>query len=111
MLRRARKRVVVRRKNVNRGANAELLRLRQHRQELVEALQSLSHLLDEYAPTWYSEEHRELTVAAQVDAQRGTAEELAFRVYGRAHVARPQTRRGNSTSPALKLFAAGQKGM
>jgi hypothetical protein len=60
----ARKRVVVRRKNVNRGANAELLRLRQHRQELVEALQSLSHLLDEYAPTWYSEEHRELTVAA-----------------------------------------------
>src|SRR5579864_5263253 len=54
---------------------------------------------------------QEPSCCVQVYAQRGTPEELAFRVYGRAHVARPQTRRGNSTRPAVRLFAAGQKVM
>jgi hypothetical protein len=62
----------VRQKNVNRGANAELQTPKEHRQELVEALQTLSHLLEEYAPTWYSEEHRELAVAALSRSQKRT---------------------------------------
>ena len=68
----ARKRPVLPRKNVKRGANAELLSLRKHRQELIEALQILSHLLDEYAPAWYSEEHRELTIAALRSSEKRT---------------------------------------
>ncbi|PYQ45305.1 MAG: hypothetical protein DMG99_02015 [Acidobacteria bacterium] len=60
-------------KNGDRGGNAELLRLREHRNKLVEALQTLSHLLEEYAPTWYSEEHRELAVAALSRSQKRSA--------------------------------------
>jgi hypothetical protein len=80
----------------------------QDRQVILMAVQPPSSLADtRRRPLLW----RKNQMVVQVDAQRGTAEELAFRVYGRAHVARPQTRRGNSTSPALKLFAAGQKGM
>jgi hypothetical protein len=64
MRRQARKRPALPPKNGNRPANAELLRLREHRKKLLEAMRTLSHLLEEYAPTWYSEEHRKLAAAA-----------------------------------------------
>ena len=60
-------------KNGNRGANTELLSLRKDRKKLVEALQTLSYLLEEYAPTWYSEGHRKLAAAALSASKKFTA--------------------------------------
>jgi len=75
----ARKRQFLPRKNGNRGANAQLLRLREHRKKLVEALQTLSRLLEDYAPTWYSEEHRELAAGALSSSQKRTARRKTLR--------------------------------
>lgn len=41
------------------GEKAEVLKLRRKEKQLREALKMLFDLLEEYAPTWYTEEHHE----------------------------------------------------
>jgi hypothetical protein len=74
MMRPARKRPVLPQNKVNCRANAELLILREHRRRLFKALQSLFHLLEEYAPAWYSEKHRKLAAAALSSPKKFSAE-------------------------------------
>jgi hypothetical protein len=46
------------------GNQAELAKLRENQKKLVQALQRLFHLLERYAPSWYTEEHHDIASAA-----------------------------------------------
>ena len=48
----------------------ELRILRKNEEELVAALQALFDLLEEYAPQWYTEKHRNLASAALACTKR-----------------------------------------
>jgi len=47
-----------------RSRKADLLRLRENRKQLNEALKMLFALLEEYGPLWYTKEHHDQAKAA-----------------------------------------------
>jgi hypothetical protein len=44
--------------------NAEVVKLRENQRKQIEALQLLFDLLEEYSPSWYTEEHHKQAYAA-----------------------------------------------
>jgi hypothetical protein len=53
-------------------ADSEIRRLREDREKLVTALQMLFALLEDYAPGWYTQEHRDIASDALASAKGST---------------------------------------
>lgn len=56
----------------------DLVRLREERKEILDALEALFDLLEEYAPVWYTQEHRQTAFSAlETAAGRDIAGQVA----------------------------------